>query len=150
MKTAKKKKRVDPRAKPAPPRFNPRVMRGKFFLRIENINPSHQKVQVMWVNPTGSTRFTISTISNLKNQATNKTNYQLALEQGWAIDKYFKSIAIQNVHQGGVYIRKLCTFSKNFQCMIFLEEFSKQLVRYMENTCESKRKIPKLLSCFTD
>ena len=52
MKIATKKKRVDPRTKPAPPRFNPWVIRVKFFLRVKNINLPHKKS----AGYTGSTR----------------------------------------------------------------------------------------------
>ena len=72
MKTEKKK--VDPRAKPAPPRFNPRVMRVKFFLRVENINPPRKKMRVMRVDPAGSTRFAISTY---KAESTQDTFFTL-------------------------------------------------------------------------
>ena len=59
------KKKVDLRAKPVPPRFNPRVMQVNFFLQVENINPPRQKVLVIRVDPAGSTHFAISISSNL-------------------------------------------------------------------------------------
>ena len=36
-------------------------MQVKIILRVENVNLSRKKLRVMWVNPAGSTRFTIST-----------------------------------------------------------------------------------------
>ena len=53
-------KKFDPRVKPAPSRFNPRVMGVEIFLQVKNINLTRQKLWVMQVNPTDPTHLTIS------------------------------------------------------------------------------------------